>query len=295
MRYTAEVLPYHDFPLEVAIRELASLGFREVNLWSSSAPLAHHVNPGDDPGKVLAILDRYGVRPCGLTVYGKTQDEVLERIELARDLGIDTLIFDCEAPYPDFVSKFLPAIVEAGASNGVRIAVENHLTVPFTSDFESGGHEDQRWDEGVDTLAQIRRLVTDIDHPFLGVCVAPPHLWVMGESVSEAITFLAERKRLFYYYVWDVDRRYRRGQDGLNFGPGEEQLPRPHGTLDHAVLFGALRQVGYEGAASLKCHGTTGWSLDKVTAQLTSSDRYLRDCFRRAGVDSHGPREASAS
>ena len=174
MRYTAEILPYHDYPLEVAIRELAGLGFTEVNLWSSAAPLAHHVTPGDDPSAIRAVLDRYGMRPCGLTMYGKTQDEMLERIEFARDLGIDTVIFDCEANYPDFVAKFLPALVEAAARNGVRIAVENHLTVPFNADFESGHGEEQRWDEGVDTLAQIKRLVRDIDHPNLGICLAPP-------------------------------------------------------------------------------------------------------------------------
>ncbi|MGH3450910.1 MAG: sugar phosphate isomerase/epimerase family protein [Haloechinothrix sp.] len=281
LRYTAEILPYHDYPLEVAVRELAQLGFTEVNLWSSAHPLATHVNPGDDPSEILAILDRYGVRPCGLTMYGKSQDEVLERIEFARALGIDTVIFDCEANYPDFVEKFLPPLIEAAARNGVRIAVENHLTVPFTADFESGGHEERRWDEGVDTLAQIKRLVTDIDHPNLGVCLAPPHLWVMSEVVSEAILFLAERKRLFYYYIWDVDRDYRHGVDGLNFGPGEKQLPRPDGTLDHAVPLGTLNRVGYRGAASLKCHGTAGWSLNKVTSELAKSDSYIRSCLER--------------
>jgi len=221
-RYTAEILPYHDYPLEVALRELGRLGFKEVNLWSSAPPLGHHVNPGDDPDKIRAVLDRYGITPCGLTMYGKTQEEMLERIEFARELGVDTVIFDCEANYPDFVSKFLPPLVESAARNGVRIAVENHLTVPFSADFEQGGGEEERWDEGVDTLAQIKRLVTDIDDPTLGVCLAPPHLWVMGETISEAITFLAERKRLFYYYIWDIDRAYRRGVDGLNFGPGEQ-------------------------------------------------------------------------
>ncbi|MGH3518297.1 MAG: sugar phosphate isomerase/epimerase family protein [Haloechinothrix sp.] len=280
-RYTAEILPYHDFPLEVAVRELARLGFTEVNLWTSAQPLASHVNPGDDPARILATLDRYGMRPCGLTMYGKTQDEVLERIDFARELGIDTIIFDCEANYPDFVGKYLPPLVEAAARNGVRIAVENHLTVPFTSDFESGGHEEKRWDEGVDTLAQITRLVTDIDHPNLGVCLAPPHLWVMGETISAAIALLAERKRLFYYYVWDVDRDYQHGVDGLNFGPGEKQLPRPDGTLDHVVPLGALKRVGYQGAASLKCHGTAGWSLDKVTSELSKSDAYIRSCLQQ--------------
>jgi sugar phosphate isomerase/epimerase len=281
-RYAAEILPYHDHPFETAIAELADLGFTEVNLWTSASPLAHHVNPGDDVGAIRAVLDKYGMTPCGLTMYGKTQDEMLERIQFAHDLGIDTVIFDCEANYPDFVSKFLPPLVEAGERLGVRIAVENHLTVPFSADFESGANEDARWDEGVDTLAQIKRLIRDIDHPNLGVCVAPPHLWVMQETISEVLTFLAERKRLFYYYIWDIDRNYRHGVDGLNFGPGEQQLPRPEGTLDHAVLLGKLKRLGYEGPASLKCHGTHGWSVEKVTAQLRAADAYVRDCLARS-------------
>lgn len=282
-RYTAEILPYHDHPLEAALAELAKLGYSEVNLWSSAAPLAHHVNPGDDVGAVKSLLEKYRLKPCGLTMYGKNQAEMLERIDFAADLGIDTVIFDCEANYVDFVAKFLPPLVERAEQRSVRIAVENHLTVPFSADFESGGNEEKRWDEGVDSLAQIKRLVTDIDHPNLGVCLAPPHLWVMGETISEAITFLAERKRLYYYYIWDVDRAYRRGIDGLNFGPGEKQLPRVDGTLDHAVPLAALKRVGYTGAASIKCHGTHGWSLDYVSAQLKASDAYIRDCLRRIG------------
>ncbi len=282
-RYTAEILPYHDHPLEAALAELAKLGYEEVNLWSSAAPLAHHVNPGDDVEAIKSLLEQYRLKPCGLTIYGKNQAEMLDRIDFAAELGIDTVIFDCEANYVDFVAKFLPPLVERAEQRNVRIAVENHLTVPFSADFESGGNEEKRWDEGVDSLAQIKRLVTDIDHPNLGVCLAPPHLWVMGETISEAITFLAERKRLYYYYIWDVDRAYRRGIDGLNFGPGEKQLPRVDGTLDHAVPLAALKRAGYTGAASIKCHGTHGWSLDYVSGQLKASDAYIRDCLRRIG------------
>jgi sugar phosphate isomerase/epimerase len=278
-RYTAEILPYHDMSLEDAVRDLADIGFTEVNLWSSAAPLAHHVNPGDDPGKIRDLLARYGMKACGLTVYGKNQDEILERVQFAADLGIDTVIFDCEANYPDFIGTFLPPIVEAGAKAGVRIAVENHLTVPFSADFEAGGNEDKRWEEGVDTFAQIRRLVRDIDDPYLGVCLAPPHMWVMQETISEVIAFLTERKRLYYYYIWDVDRGYRHGVDGLNFGPGEKQLPSPEGTLDQRFLLAELQRAGYEGAASLKCHGTQGWSLEKIARELQRSDTYVRSVY----------------
>ena len=75
---------------------------------------------------------------------------------------------------------------------------ENHLTVPFSADFESGVGEEKRRDEGVDTFAQIKRRVSEIDHANLGVFLAPPHLWVVGDPVSDAITHLVERKRLFY-------------------------------------------------------------------------------------------------
>lgn len=280
-RYTAEIVPYHDYDLDSSLREVASLGFKEVNLWTSSAPLARHVNPGDDIGVIKALLKKYDLKACGLTMYGKTQDEMLQRIEFAADLDIDTVIFDCEANYPDFISKFLPPLVELGAKKGVRIAVENHLTVPFSEDFEHVANEEKRWDEGVDSLAQIKRLVQDIDHPNLGVCLAPPHLWVMGDSVSEAITYLQERKRLYYYYIWDIDRAYKHGIDGLNFGPGEEQLPRINGTLDHFVPLKTLKNVGYTGAASIKCHGTHGWSIEKITNELRESDKYVRSCLER--------------
>ena len=279
-RYGAEILPYHDFDLETGLSELSKLGFKEVNLWSSAAPLAHHINPGDDTKKIRDLLEKYKMRPSGITTYGKTQQEMLDRIDLASEIGIDTMVFDCESNYPDFVNKFLPPLVERGRKKGVKIAVENHLTVPFSSDFETGTNEENRWDEGVDTLAQIKRLINDIDDPFLGVCIAPSHLWVMNETISEVITYLAERKRLFYYYIWDIDRNYKRGVDGLNFGPGEMQLPRKDGTLDHAVLLGTLNRVGYTGPASLKCHGTHGWPLEKVTSQFSMSNDYIKSCMQ---------------
>lgn len=280
LRYTAEILPYHDYPLEDALRELAGLGFTEVNLWSAASPLAHHVNPGDDVATIRAALDKHGITPCGLTTYGKSQQEIADRIGLAHDLGIDTVIFDCEADYPDFVDSFLPPLLRVAERHGVCIAVENHLTVPFTTDFESGGHEEQRWSDGVDTLDQIRRLVTDIDHPNLGICVAPSHLWVMQETITEVLTFLLERKKLFYYYIWDIDRNYRRGVDGLDFGPGENQLPRPDGTLDHRIPLAALERLGYRGPVSLKCHGTAGWPLERITRGLRGADAYVRECLR---------------
>lgn len=280
--YGVEIVPYHDYEFEESLQEVASLGFENVNLWSSAAPLASHVNPGDDVKQIRGLLDQYGLTPTGLTTYGRTPEQIADRIRFAAALGIDTVIFDCEANFPDFIGSFLPPLLEVAEPAGVRIAVENHLTVPFTSDFEEGGHEADRWDEGVDTLEQIKRLVIELDHPNLGVCLAPPHLWVVGDSILETAAFLLERKKLFYYYIWDIDPAYRRGEDGLDFGPGEKQLPRPDGVLDHRILLRGLANLGYEGTASLKCHGTAGWSKEKVTDQLRASNAYVRECLDSA-------------
>lgn len=278
-QFGIEILPYHDFSLEDGLREISSLGFKYVNLWSAKAPLPHHINPGDDPKAIRSLLDKYGLKPSGLSVYALSQEQIKERIVFAEHLGIDTVIFHCQANFPDFIGSFLPPLVETAERHHVKIAVENHITVPFTADFENGGHEQDRWLEGLDTLAQIKRMVTELDSPNLGVCIAPAHLWVMEETISEVIAYLAERKKLFYYYAWDIDRHYKRNVDGLFFGPGELQMPREDGTLDHSVLLRTLKNTGYAGIVSLCCHGTAGWPIEKVTAALAKSTQYLRKCM----------------
>lgn len=94
----AEILPYHDYPLETSLRELADLGLTHVNLWSSRAPLAHHVNPGDDVADIKRQLRAFGITPTALTMYGN--------------------VFDCEADYSEFVGSFLPPLLKCHGTSG---------------------------------------------------------------------------------------------------------------------------------------------------------------------------------
>ena len=79
----AEIVPYHDYTLDESLRSLAELGFTHINLWTSAAPLAHHINPGDDIAKIKATLKKYDNTPTGLTMYGKTQEEMNQRAATA--------------------------------------------------------------------------------------------------------------------------------------------------------------------------------------------------------------------
>ena len=276
-----EILPYRDFNFETALKEISALGYKWVNLWSSKAPLPHHVNPGDNPKEVLSLLRKYDLKPSALSIYVLNLEETKERIELAEQLGISTVIFHCQTYYDDFVQSFIPPVLDFAKKHGVRIAVENQISVPFTENFQSEGHGQTYCEAGVDTLAQIDRLITEINDPNLGICLAPAHLWVLGETISQVINHLMERKKLFFYYAWDISRNYSREKDGLNFGSTHDQLPRADGTLDHAVLFKTLNLAGYDGIVSLCSHATEGWSLEKVTSELAISTKYLQKCIEK--------------
>jgi sugar phosphate isomerase/epimerase len=279
--FGVEILPYQAYSLEDSLKDLASMGFDTVNLWSARPPLAHHISPDDDPKQILALLEKYKMKPSALTIYCLPLEELKRRIEFASELGVDTVIFDCEANYSDFIHTLLPPLLDVAEKKGIKIAVENHLTVKFTDDFEQGGAANaaDTWDEGVESLKDIKRLIKDVNHPNLGICLAPPHIWAAGETISEVVNFLVERKKLFFYYIWDVNPQFERARDGMNFGPGNLQLPRPDGTLDHRVLLRTLKQAGYEGPLSLKCHGVSGWSQERITSEIRKSSEYVQWCM----------------
>ena len=79
--------------------------------------------------------------PTGLTMYGKTQEEMRQRIQHGGRAGHpDTSSSTARSTTPTSSPRFLPPLLEdLRARRACRIAVENHLTVPFTADFESGG------------------------------------------------------------------------------------------------------------------------------------------------------------
>ncbi|NIB33218.1 hypothetical protein HBB16_18105 [Pseudonocardia sp. MCCB 268] len=137
-RYAAEILPYHDVPLDTALGELSGLGFTGgeplvVGLTAGRARQPGRRPVRDPRGAAPARVQR--VRPDLLREGpGRGSPGCGSRI----DLEIDTVVFDREADYLVFVSRFLPPLLDEAQRLGVRIAVENHLTVPFSADFESG-------------------------------------------------------------------------------------------------------------------------------------------------------------
>jgi hypothetical protein len=61
-------------------------------------------------------------------------------MDLAADLGIDSLVLHCEANYPDLVSTFLPPIGETEYRRGVSGLVADELTGEYVRNACAAGY-----------------------------------------------------------------------------------------------------------------------------------------------------------
>jgi len=137
------------------------------------------------------------------------------------------------ATYPDLSwGKFLAAACStrrSGSACGIAVgettsprAVQLGLSSP-------GSGEQPAVGRGASTRsAQIKRPgPTEARPPRVwGICLAPPHLWVMGESITEGDHLPGRTQEALPTTTSGTSTGPTdRGEDGLDFGPGERQLP----------------------------------------------------------------------
>ena len=176
-------------------------------------------------------------------MYGKTQDEMRQRIEMAAELDIPYVVFDCEEHYPNFVCA-----VPAAAARDLRAdgrqdrgrepphrAVHGRLRSwrPRAGPLGRGrGHArpDQapRDRHRLAYLGRLRGAATPVgdagDHRRRGA---------LPDGAQEALPLLRLGHR----------PRLRAGQGRPRLRTGELQLPRPDGVLDWQVLLHDLAAV----------------------------------------------------
>ena len=282
-RYTAEILPYHDYSLEDAPRAARRPRLQR----GQPLDLGKSAGPPRQPGR-RHRQDQEGA--------GQIRHESLRaddvRQEPAGDAGAHPVrrgprtstpsSSTARPTTPTSSSTFLPPLVEA-AEQGRRPhrggepphrPVQRGLRVRWQRGQAVGrGRRHLRPDQAADQRHRppqpggLRRPAAPVgdgrNHQRRHHLSSPS---ASGSSTTTSGTS-----------IWPTSM----ASTGSTSGPGDKQLPRPDGRLDHAVLLGALKRVGYDGAASLKCHGTAGWPINKVTEQLRASDAYVRSCLDR--------------
>jgi protein FrlC len=92
----------------------------------------------------------------------------------------------------------------------------------------------------IETAAEVRRLIDEVNHPALGANLDIGHAVCAGENPLESIELLAGR-------IWNVHIEDIRGRKHFHLIPGE-------GDIDFAAVARALRAVDYPGFVTVELY-----------------------------------------
>jgi sugar phosphate isomerase/epimerase len=273
-------------PVEAVIDKAASFGYDGVMLMAKRP----HVSPLDfDEAARRRLRERiegHGLRLICLAGYNDfcggwdspgipfREMQILyvgELARLARDLGGDMVrIFTgFERPglsYRDAWAGCVATLKEASrraAEHGVTLAVQNH--------HDLGAHHDAMFD-----------LLSDVDEPN---CRAAFDAWtpaLLGHDLGAAVRKMAPF--LVHTTVADYQRRprYQFLSPLSSFSPQPDAMravPVGTGLIDYPAFFGALKEIGYQGAVAYEmCEVLEGGGSE---ANLDRCARLFLDYMRR--------------
>ena len=268
MRVGASVWPFQwEPPYEEALRRIARLGFRAVELiaWDREALDTYYT-----PGRIAAlralldgeglVLSEFVCTPPGLASPDPARRQAaVEHFRRAaavtRALGTD--IINTVAPYPgDIVvpplttrplaqiwTAEVPAGLDWAANWGHYVEATQRLCTICTDlglRYALESHP-YRWVCGAVSLL---RLMDHVGSPALGVNLDPSHLFPMGDLPHVAAYQLAGR-------VWHTHLSDNDGTTNAHWRPGK-------GKIDWGALLQALQETGYQGTLSIELEDVPG-------------------------------------
>ena len=268
MQFGAAVWPFQWYPpYEDAIRRIAGLGFRRVELiaWDRDALQTYYT-----PDRIAALrrliadeglaLSEFVTTPAGIASPDPERraaavDHFRRAVEVAHALGTDIINsvvatpFDLpvprllELPETQEVSIELPKGLDWRA--GYRQYVEALQQCAALCEaaglryaLETHPH---RW---ATTAMSLRHLIEDVGSPAVGANLDPSHLFPCGDLPQMAVYELGDR--VFHTHFSDND-----GQTNAHWRPGK-------GKIDWSATLAALHDVGYDGVLSIELEDVPG-------------------------------------
>lgn len=273
VRFAYSTNAYTRWPLEEALQSIRRLGFDGAEILVDVPHLVPPVHP-DAARRLRARLERAGLAISNLNVNtsralrpGANEGDpgptlasgsenplvlryILDAVDLARELGADTLSVTSGPPDPTaqgfgrtrFISS-LRQILRAAEAHGIRIGIE------YEPDFLVGD------------LRSLLSVLQEVDHPLLGANLDLGHAHVVGDDPAKAIRSL--RGRIWNMHVEDI-----RGRVHHHLVPGE-------GDVDFASIREAVEETGYAGFLTVELYTCA----DAPEAAGTRSLAYLRRVF----------------
>lgn len=287
MHFGAAVWPFQwQPPYEDAIRRIAKLGFRSVELiaWDRQALDTYYT-----PERIAALrrliadegleLSEFVSSPRGAGRPEPQQraaavDHFKRVAETAHELGAEivnsVVAAPFELPFPRLLD--LPESQEATAelpggldwADGYARYVDTLRESCAVCEqaglryaLETHPH---RW---ATTALSLLRLIEHVGSPVLGANLDPSHLFPCGDLPHVAVYELGGR--VLHTHVSDND-----GQTNAHWRPGK-------GKIDWSAFLAALRDVGYDGAISIE--------LEDVPGRANSSNPTASEAFDRENLE----------
>lgn len=290
-------------PYEDALRRIAGLGFRAVELiaWNREA-LENYYTP-DRIKSLRSLMADLGLTlsefvstPPGMSSPdANARDQAVEYckrlVEVAVALGAP--LVNGVAPYPFNLS--FPRITE------------KHLAQEWTTEFPPGLDWRRNWDDYVGVMrrccaiceeagvrfaleshpyrwmrnaASMMRLMDHVGSPALGMNFDPSHLFPMGEMVEMVVYEVGDR--IFHTHFSDND-----GTSNAHWRPGK-------GKINWKGVLQALHEVGYNNVLSIELEDVPGVarpnqeSTPALDREVTLSREYLAELCQEVGIQIEG-------
>lgn len=276
MRLGASVWPFQwEPPYEAALRRIARLGFRAVELiaWDREA-LDSYYTPARI-AELRALLDAEGLvlsefvsTPPGLSSPDPARRQAaLEQFRRAADvavaLGTDTIntvsAYPFDLSFPPLTTRPLAQLwtvdLPAGLDWEANWVAYVETTRQMCAICEERGlryaleSHPYRWVCGA---ASMLRLMEHVGSPALGMNLDPSHMFPMGEMPHVSVYQLGGR-------VWHTHFSDNDGTTNAHWRPGK-------GKVDWKALLAALHATGFDGTISIELEDVPGVARPGRTA-----------------------------
>ena len=247
-----EFIRCEDKPFAVGVERAAQIGFRYVEPMVhngrellSEAGYFHSFSLDDDPFEMKDILDRYGMRPSGLSSHCPLMRPEIsvpylqKAIRFAAAIGAPVVNTD-EGIRPTWVSledafqvmKYtLTTVLRTAERYGVNVGVEPHQSISRTT-------------EG------LLRIATLVKSPRLRVNYDTGNAFLAGEDPYAGLQ--AVRHLLVHVHAKDIAIQQAEAEKGKVTGTAVG-CACGDGVIDWAKIVTILREANYDGVLSVEC------------------------------------------
>ncbi|MDP6357638.1 MAG: TIM barrel protein [Planctomycetota bacterium] len=251
----ASTLMYGHYSREGTLRELASAGFEQIDLWMLPGMAGHFDPETEDMDSLRSELQRHGLSVPMVSIYGSQPVEA--KLRAAHELGATVAVMGGMnvKESPDQVQALKP-LLDLARELRLTLAFENHINT-------------------MESIEDMQALLDSLDHPAASICLAPTHLEFCGQHPEDALASLKDR--ISVVYLWDMDVYTPSDNASKHWQDGDAQTPGASDLDFRSILTAAVRYAP-EAVWSFTWHGTEDWAIERITSGLVRAARHIDRC-----------------